>query len=152
MDDAIRSRLETDLKEAMRARDETARDAIRYILAAVRNAEIEHRGDLPEPEAVATLRRVGKQLTDAAEQYRAGGREELAEHEEQQLAILRRYLPPELDDDRLHELVETVAAEVGATGPKDMGKLMPALIARVDGAADGRRVSAAAKAALTRST
>jgi len=144
----IRSRLETDLKDAMRAGDTATRDAVRYILAAVRNAEIEHRGNLPEAEAVATLRRVGKQLADATEQYRAGGREDLATREEGQLAVLQRYLPAELSDDELRGLAEAVVAEVGASGPKEMGKVMPVLIERVAGRADGRRVSAAAKAAL----
>lgn len=152
MDETIQARLQADLKTAMRARDEADRDAIRYILAAVRNAAIEHRGPLPAAEGTATLRRLGKQLADAAEQYRAGGRDDLAAHEEQQLAVLQRYLPAELDDERLRALAEAVAAEVGATGPKDMGKVMPVLIARVAGAADGRRISAAAKAALAGSS
>lgn len=149
MTETIRSRLEADLKSAMRARDEPTRDAIRYILAAVKNAEIEHRGNPAEANAVAALRRLGKQLADSMEQYRAAGREDLASREEGQLAVLRRYLPAEMGDDDLRRLAEAVAAELGASGPKEMGKVMPVLLGRVDGRADGRRVSAAAKEVLS---
>jgi uncharacterized protein YqeY len=95
------------------------------------------------------LRRLGKQLTDSAEQYRAGGREELAAREEAQLAVLQRYLPAELSDDEVRALAEAVVREVGATGPKEMGKVMPVLVERAAGRADGRRLNEAARAALT---
>ena len=149
MDGSVRQRLETDLRGAMRGGDTTTRDAIRYILAAIKNAEIDHRGHLPAAEEIAVLRRVGKQLGDAVEQYRAGGRDDLAGREEAQLAVLQRYLPAELDDASLAALAVEVAAELGASGPKDMGKVMPVLMERVAGRADGRRVSAAARAALS---
>lgn len=149
MEQSIRERLGEDLKEAMRARDASTRDAIRYIMAAVKNAEIDHRGALPPAEEVAVVRRVGKQLVDAAEQYRAAGRAELAEREEAQLAVLERYLPAELGDDELAALVREVVDELGAQGPKEMGKVMPKLMERVAGRADGRRISAAARAALS---
>lgn len=149
MDTTIRTRLEADLKSALRAGEHQRRDAIRYILAAVKNAEIEHRENFSETEAVDTLRRLAKQLTDSAEQYRAGNREDLVAHEEAQLAILQEYLPAEMGDDELRALAEAVVAEVGASGQKDMGKVMPVLLARVDRHADGRRVSAAAKSALS---
>ncbi|HEU5430293.1 MAG TPA: GatB/YqeY domain-containing protein [Thermomicrobiales bacterium] len=145
----IRSRLEADLKTAMRARDEATRDAIRYVLAQLKNAEIDHRGNLSEADAEATLRRVGKQMADSIDQFRAGGREDLAAREEAQLAVLRRYLPQEMSDEELRALVAAVVRETGAAGPKDMGKVMPIAISRADGRADGRRLSAAVKAALT---
>lgn len=147
MDTTIKARLETDLKAAMRSGDRTSRDAIRFILAALKNAEIEARvgGTLDE---AATLRKVSKQLADAATQYRDAGRPELAEKEEAQLAVLRNYLPAELPDDELAALAAAAVSEAGATSPKEMGKVMPLLIAKVDGRADGRRVSAAARAAL----
>ncbi len=151
MEGSVRQRLEADLRGAMRAGDAPTRDAIRYILAAIKNAEIDHRGPLPPAEELAVLRRLGKQLADAVEQYRAGRREDLAEREEAQLAVLGRYLPAELDDARLAVLAREVAAEVGASGPKDMGRVMPVLMERVAGQADGRRVSAAARAALASS-
>lgn len=145
---SIRQRLEDDLKTAMRSGDQTSRDAIRFILAAVKNAEIDARGGSTPADAVATLRKVGKQLTDAAEQYRQAERLDLAEKEEAQLAVLQRYLPTELPDEELAALAREAVREVGATSPKEMGKVMPVLLKKVDGRADGRRVSAAARAAL----
>lgn len=144
----IRQRLEEDLKTAMRSRDTQSRDALRYILAAVKNAEIDARGSSGTADIEGALRRLGKQLADAIEQYRAGGREDLAEREAAQLTVLKRYLPAELSEDELTRLVADVIAETGASGPKDMGKVMPVAMQRAAGRADGRRISAAVKAAL----
>src|SRR5919107_5436330 len=101
----VRQRLENDLKSAMRAGDTVSRDAIRYILSAVKNAEIDARGSGSEADPEAALRRLGKQLTDAIEQYEAAGRQELADHEAAQLTVLKRYLPVELSEDELNALV-----------------------------------------------
>jgi hypothetical protein len=144
----VRQRLEDDLKSAMRAGDTVSRDAIRYILSAVKNAEIDARGSGAEADPVAALRRLGKQLSDAIQQYEAAGRQELADHEAAQLAVLKRYLPTELSDDELNAIVAEAIAETGAAGPKDMGRVMPIAMQRVAGRADGRRISAAVKAAL----
>lgn len=144
----VRQRLEEDLKSAMRGGDVVSRDAIRYILAAIKNAEIDARGSATPADPVTTLRRLGKQLNDSIEQYEAAGRQDLADHERAQLAVLRRYLPAELSDADLDTIVADAIAETGATGPKDMGRVMPVAMQRVAGRADGRRVSAAVKAAL----
>jgi uncharacterized protein len=144
----VRQRLEDDLKSAMRAGDTVSRDAIRYILSAVKNAEIDARGSSEPADPVAALRRLGKQLADAIEQYEAAGRQDLADHEAAQLAVLKRYLPSELSDDELHALVAAAIAETGASGPKDMGRVMPVAMQRVAGRADGRRVNIAVKTAL----
>lgn len=144
----VRQRLEADLKTAMRAGDAQARDAIRYILAAVKNAEIDARGTGAEADPNAALRRLGKQLTDAIDQFRAAGRDDLAEHEAAQLAVLKQYLPAELSDEELSVLVAEAVAESGASSPKEMGRVMPLAMARVAGRAEGRRVNAAVKAAL----
>jgi uncharacterized protein YqeY len=143
-----RKRLEEDLKTAMRAGDTVTRDAIRYLLAAVKNAEIDARGTNAAADPEAALRRVGKQLSDAIEQYQAAGRQDLADHEAAQLAVLKRYLPQELSDAELDALVREVIAETGASGARDMGKVMPVAIQRAAGRADGRRISTAVKSAL----
>ena len=145
---SVRQRLEDDLKTAMRAGDAVSRDAIRYILSAVKNAEIDARGSSTPADPVAALRRLGKQLNDSIEQYEAAGRQDLADHERAQLEVLRRYLPAELSDDELNALVSEAIAESGATGPKEMGRVMPLAMKRAAGRADGRRISAAVKAAL----
>jgi uncharacterized protein YqeY len=144
----IRERLETDLKSAMRAGDATTRDAVRYILSAVKNAEIDARGTGSAADPEAALRRLGKQLQDAIDQYQAAGRVDLAERETAQLAVLKRYLPAELSDDELEALVAKAIAQTGAAGPRDMGRVMPIAIEQAAGRADGRRISAAVKAAL----
>src|SRR5215211_5750793 len=115
---SVRQRLEEDLKSAMRAGDTVSRDAIRYILSAVKNAEIDARGSGTLADPAAALRRLGKQLIDAIEQYEAAGRQDLADHEAAQLAVLKRYLPAELSDEELNALVAAAIVETRASGPK----------------------------------
>lgn len=144
----IRERLEADLKDAMRAGDATSRDAIRYILAAVKNAEIDARGTSEAANIDAALQRLNKQLSDSIEQYQSANRLDLAERESAQLAVLKRYLPAELSDEELTLIVADAVQETGAAGPKDMGRVMPLALRLVAGRADGRRVNAAVRQAL----
>ena len=144
----LRSRLQSDLKDAMRAGDHNARDVIRFILSAVKNTEIDVGRDLTQIEEVALLRRQAKQRDDSIEQFQLGRRPDLVERERAQLTVLQRYLPPEISETDLAALVDEVIAETGATGPSDMGKLMAALTQRSAGRFDGRRLSLAAKQAL----
>ncbi len=149
MDNSLSSRLQQDLTSAMKAGDQTSRDAIRYLRSALKNAEIDAGGPLSPEASRAVLRRQAKQLTDAIEQYRAGNRPDLAEREQAQLAVLERYLPAALSDEELNALVAEVVRETNAEGPRDLSKVMPLLMERVAGRADGRRVSQAARTALT---
>jgi uncharacterized protein YqeY len=148
MADALRARLERDLKSAMLAKDEIARDTIRFILAAVKNQEIEQRTPLSADDDIALLNRMSKRLLEAIEMYDKAGRTDLSDREREQLAIVKRYLPEEMTDDELNALVLSVVLEVGAVAPKDMGKVMPVLLPKIAGRADGKRVSAAVKQAL----
>ncbi len=132
----------------MRERDDNARDTIRYILSAIKNAEIDHRGELSSAESIAVLQKQAKQRQEAIEQFRSGQRADLAEREEAQLAILKRYLPAELSDDEVLGLTREVIAETGASSMKDMSRVMPVLMQRAAGRADGRRLSAAVKTVL----
>jgi uncharacterized protein YqeY len=149
MAESVRERLQNDMKDAMRAREQVRLDTIRFILAAVKNAEIDNRGPLSADDEMQVLNRMVKRMLESIEQYDAAKREDLAERERVQLAIVKQYLPAEISDEELAALVAAVVAEVGAAGPKDMGKVMPALLPKVAGRADGKRVSAAVKAALT---
>jgi uncharacterized protein len=144
----IRQRLENDLKSAMRAGDATSRDAIRYILSAVKNAEIDARGTGKDADPAVVLKKLGKQLNDSIEQYQLAGRQDLVDHEAAQLAVLKNYLPAELSDDDLNALVAEVIRETGASGPQAMGRVMPIAMQRAGGRVDGRRLSAAVKSAL----
>jgi uncharacterized protein YqeY len=145
----LRPRLEADLKDAMRASDQTAKDTIRYLLAAVKNAEIDRGGPLTEQEGLAVLQKQAKQRQDSIDQFRSGGRADLVEREEAQLAVLRRYLPAPLSDNEVDELARRIIDEVGATSLKDLAKVMPILVQRAAGRADGRRLNEAARRLLS---
>ena len=145
---SLRQRLEADMKEAMKARDAERRDAIRYVLSVVKNAEIDKRRDLNEDEEVQLLRTQVKQRQDAIEQFRNGGRDDLAEREASQVSLIETYLPQQMSDDELAAFVRQGLEETGAQGPKDMGKVMGLLNKRSEGRVDGRRLSAAVRDAL----
>jgi len=148
MTDSLRSLLEQDMKQAMRDKENEKRDAIRYILAMVKNVEIDKRAPLTPKEEIGVLRSQIKQRQDSIEQFRNGGRDDLADREASQVAILEKYLPQQMDDEELAEFVNQGVIEAGVTNPKDMGKVMGLLNKRSDGRADGRRLSTAVKKAL----
>jgi len=145
---SLHDRLSNDLKQAMKDRDTELRDTIRFVLSAVKNVEIDKRAPLTADEEIALLRTQAKQRQDSIEQFRAGGRDELADREMAQLAILERYLPQQMNDEELAEFVRSGVDEVGASGPKEMGKVMGILSKRADGRVAGKRLSSAVQAAL----
>lgn len=147
-DETIDTQLQEDLKSAMRAGDTTARDTIRYTMSSLKNARIDKGGPLAPQEAIAVLQRDAKRRQESIDQFRAAGRDDLVEKEEAQLAVLKRYLPEELSDDEVAAIVAEAIAETGASSPKDLGKLMPVLIQRAAGRADGKRLNEAARDAL----
>jgi uncharacterized protein len=145
---SLKTQMEADVKAAMKARDAETRDAIRYVLSAVKNAEIDKRAELTPEEELKLIRSQVKQRQDSIEQFRAGGREDLAEKEESQVRILERYLPQQMEDDELDQFVKAGIAAAGAEGPKDMGKVMGILTPRSEGRVDGKRLSTAVRNAL----
>lgn len=147
---ALSEQLANDLKDAMRAGDTRRRDVIRFLRAAIKNAAIERGHELSDAEIEDVIRHQIKQRQDSIALFRQGGRTDLADEEEAQIAVLRPYLPTQMDDAELQALVAQVAAEQNASGARDMGKLMPALLAATNGRADGRRLSEAARAELAR--
>ena len=136
----IPQRVEADLKDAMRAGDTARRDALRLLRAAFKNAEIERRGGdgapMSESDLRAVIQRQIKQRRDSVEQFRNGKRDDLAVKEEAEIAIFQSYLPQAMDAAAMRSAAVAVIAETGAHGPKDMGKVMPALLARVGDSAD----------------
>ncbi|MGI8405289.1 MAG: GatB/YqeY domain-containing protein [Thermomicrobiales bacterium] len=148
MADSLRTLLEQDMKQAMRDKENEKRDAIRYILAMVKNVEIDKRAPLTPEEEIGVLRSQIKQRQDSIEQFCKGGREDLAAKEASQVAILEKYLPQQMDDEELAAFVRQGVLDTGATSPKDMGKVMGLLNKRSDGRADGRRLSTAVREAL----
>jgi uncharacterized protein len=145
---SLKTQMEADVKAAMKARDAETRDAIRYVLSAVKNAEIDKRAELTPEEELKLIRSQVKQRQDSIEQFRAGGREDLAEKEESQVRILERYLPQQMEDEELDQFVKAGISEAGAEGPKDMGKVMGILTPRSEGRVDGKRLSTAVRNAL----
>jgi uncharacterized protein YqeY len=135
------ARIEDDLKEAMRARDDARRDALRLILSSLRSAEKELQRPLHDDEELQVLQRERKRRVEAAEAFRGGGRTEQAEAEERELAVLEEFMPEPLDEEEIEEIVDDVIAEVGATSMRDLGRVMADVMPQVAGRADGSVVS-----------
>ena len=133
--------MEEEIKEAMRSRDAERRDALRLIVNALKNSEKELQRPLSEDEELQVLQRERKRRVEAAEAFRAGGREEQAEAEERELAILEEFMPEPLGEDELEEIVDDVIAEVGATSMADLGRVMADVMPQIAGRADGSVVS-----------
>lgn len=148
MDD-LRTRLTTDLKEAMRARDSVRTETIRAIRAAMILREVELGGDLDDDGIQKLIVGLVKQRVDSIEQYRLGGRQDLVEREEQEKALLEAYLPAAPDEAAVESAVAAVIAELKPDGMKDMGKVMQACKAKLGPAVDGKQLSALVRAALT---
>ena len=148
MAEGVFERLEQDSKDAMRARDKLRLGALRMARAALKNAQIEARGELSEEAAVRALRGVAKQHRESIAQFRAGGREDLAEREEAELAVVEAYLPAQLDAGGVEALVAAAIADEGAEGPKDLGRVMRSAMQRAGGQADGNEVRMTAQRML----
>lgn len=133
----------------MRSGDPVARDTIRFTMSSLKNARIDKGGELTQQEAIAVLQRDAKRRQESIDQFRVAGRDDLVEKEESQLAVLKRYLPASLSDEEVAALVADVIAETGVSSPKDLGRIMPVLIQRAAGRADGKRLNEAARAALS---
>jgi uncharacterized protein len=133
-------RLEGEVKQAMLARDATRRDALRLILNSLRSAEKDLQRPLSDDEELQVLQRERKRRNEAAEAFRAGGREEQASQEETELAILEEFMPEPLSEDELERIVDDAIAETGATSLRDMGRVMADVMPQVAGRADGSAV------------
>jgi len=144
----IQDRLTEAMKEAMRAKDALRLNTIRMMRTALKNKEIDARQALAEPEVIATLATLVKQRREAAEAFRQGGREELAEKELLELAVIQEFLPSQLGEEEIRGIIAEAMAESGASSMKDMGKVMKIVSARTTGRADGKLVSELVKQQL----
>jgi len=145
---SVIARIEQELKDARLARDEPRRDALSLLLSALRSAEKELQRPLSEDEGLQVLQRERKRRVEAAEAFRAGGREERAAGEEYELEVLEAFMPEPLSEDALEEIVDNVIAEVGATSLRDLGRVMADVMKQVSGRADGSTVSQLAREKL----
>ena len=138
---SLKEQLSADLKDAMRQRDERRRDVLRFTLASLHNAEIAARHELDGDEALAVLSREAKRRQESIDEFRKAGRQDLVDKEEAELAILSPYLPQQLSRDEIAQAAREVVQQTGASGPKDFGKVMSALMQQLRGRADGREAN-----------
>lgn len=138
---SLLARIETELTEAMRARDGERRDALRLILSSLRSAEKDLQRPLTDDEELQVMQRERKRRQEAAEAFRAGGREEQADAEERELDLLQEFMPEPLSEDEVEEIIDNVIAEVGATSVRDLGRVMADVMPQISGRADGSTVS-----------
>jgi hypothetical protein len=146
---SLSEQLNEAMKAAMKARDSLRLNAIRMMRTAIKNREIEERHELDDQAVIGVLSTLVKQRKESAQVYREGGRPELAEKEEQELAIIQEFLPAQLGEVELRAIIEAAVSETGAASPKDMGKVMKVVTGKTLGRADGRLVSELVKARLS---
>lgn len=135
-------------KDAMRAGDATRKETLSLVRAAVKNAQIDSKTEMDDAAVQGVIEREAKKRREAASEYDKAGRPELAQKERDELAVLQDFLPQQLSEDELREIVSQTVTEVGANGPKDMGKVMGALRPKIAGRADGKLASELVKTAL----
>lgn len=133
------TQLQADMKTAMKAKDAERLSAIRMLVSSLRNKQIDLQRDLTEEDIVSVLATEAKKRREAAESFRSGGRDELADKEEAELVILQEYLPKQLSEDDVAVIVDELIASTGAQKKSDMGKIMGPLMGRIKGQFDGGR-------------
>jgi uncharacterized protein len=144
----LKAEIQQSVKQAMKGGDKVTLSTLRLLLSAVHNEEIRVRKELSKEDIQRTIATLCKQRTEAIELYRKGGREDLAQNEEAEFAILKRFLPQQLSEEEVKELIQNCIAEVGAKGLQDLGKVMKLVMPKVAGRSDGKRVNELAKGLL----
>ena len=146
----LRTRFGEDFKQSLRSGDKLRLSVIRLLTALIKNREVEKRGPLTDAEVLQAIVASCRQRQEAVEQFRRGGRQDLADKESAELEILQSYLPKPLTSEELHTMVLEAIREVQATSPKEMGKVMGVLMPRVTGRADGKMVNTLVREALSK--
>lgn len=146
----LKERINEDMKSAMRAKDAPRLLTIRGLMAAMKQKEVDERIELDDAAVIGIVDKLIKQRKDSIAQFAAAGRSDLVDKETAELQVLEGYLPQRMGADEIAQAVAAIVAEVGATGPGDMGKVMGAAKGRLAGKADMAQVSAAVKQALSK--
>jgi len=147
----LKERIDADLKDAMRSKNELTLSVLRMLKSAVKYKEVEPGASALDDAGIQNvITGLIKQRRDSIDQFKSGGRPELAEKEEAEIGVLQNYLPRQLSADELTAEVQTAITEVGAKGPKDMGAVMKNLNPKLQGKAEGRAISEAVKAQLAK--
>jgi uncharacterized protein YqeY len=145
----LKNRLQKDLKVAMKNKDSFKRDTIRFLMSAIKQIEVDERRELSDADIIKIIQKSLKQREDAAKQYKEANRDELYEKEIKEANLLKEYLPKQLSDEELKEIIKQIISKVEATSMKDIGKVMGAAIKETSGKADGKRINAIAKELLS---
>ncbi len=148
MADDLKSRIQEDVKGAMRARDRQRLDALRLITAAIKQKEVDERVDLDDRGVITVLEKMIKQRRDSIDQFNKAGRDELAAREAFEIEIIQQYMPAAMGESEVEALIDAALEETGASEMKEMGKVMGALKPKLQGRADMGAVSAKVKARL----
>jgi len=145
---SLKSRIQDDVKQAMRARDKARLSALRLVTAAIKQKEVDERIDLDDAQVLGVLDKMAKQRRESLEQYQKAGRDDLAAQEEYELDLLAEFLPEPLSDEALAGLIDQAIEDTGAENMRDMGTVMAALREQVQGRADMKAVSNAVRSRL----
>ncbi len=140
----LKQKLKEELKQSMLARDEIKTSTLRMLLSAITYYEIQKGGagyEATDEDVISVIQKEVKQRKDSIEQFRSGGREELAQKEQQELELLQKYLPEQISEDEIYKIVDEAVRQTGATSPQDIGKVMGVVMPKVKGKADGAVVS-----------
>jgi uncharacterized protein len=147
---SLKQQITEDMKAAMRAKDTARLGAIRLLLAAMKQREVDERIELTDVDVVAIIEKMNKQRRDSISQFEAAGRQDLADIEKFEMSVLAAYMPQQLGEDEIARAVVEAIAATGASGPQDMGKVMGMLKPKLAGRADMGKVSALIKAQLSK--
>jgi len=142
VESAIKEKLNNDLKQAIKERDKPKCLTIRLLLAAIQNAEIAKRAPLSENDLLGIITKEVRQHKESIDAFKHGGRQDLVEKEEAELAIIQKYLPEQISRNGIIAAARQVIDEVGASGPQDKGRVMSQLMPKLKGKADGREINA----------
>ena len=146
----LKDTITSDMKTAMKSGDKDRLGVIRLILAAIKQREVDERIVLDDTQVLAVVEKMIKQRRDSISQFEAGGRQDLADAEKSELAVLAEYMPTALSDDEVNAEVAAAVASTGAAGPQDMGRVMAVLKPKLAGRADMTKVSVLVKSALAK--
>ena len=138
---SLKEQLANDLKDAIRQRDEARKIAIRMATWAIKNAEVAKGAALSDADVLGLLGKEVKRHRESIREFEKGGRQDLVAKEQAELTVLQAYLPPQMSREEIVQAAREVTAEVGASGPGDKGKVMPVLIKRLAGRAEGREIN-----------